>query len=173
MRTRPEVRSSSPAIRRSNVDLPQPEGPTNIANSLSLMSRSTSLMTLTAPNALRTACNWMAPIVACPLKPARSGPLFPFALSPIAKRRTTRNVEQFGSASTKPMTEGSRVSAGKRRSGRRPRNRPHKRKHDAAEMMAWIVAERLVGHLEQAGFVVMKRPPIGGASALGRGYRGR
>jgi hypothetical protein len=40
-------------------------------------------------------------------------------------------------------------------------------------MMAWIVAERLVGHLEQAGFVVMKRPPIGGASALGRGYRGR
>ncbi len=44
-----------------------------------------------------------------------------------------------------------------------------KRKHDAAEMMAAIVAKRLVEHLERSGFVVMKRPPIGGASALGRG----
>ncbi len=45
-----------------------------------------------------------------------------------------------------------------------------KRKHDAAEMMAQIVAKRLVEHLGRAGFVVMKKPPIGGASALGRGY---
>src|SRR5271165_3584858 len=28
-------------------------------------------------------------------------------------------------------------------------------------------------HLERLGFVVMKRPPIGGASALGRGFEGR
>jgi hypothetical protein len=48
-----------------------------------------------------------------------------------------------------------------------------KRKHDAAEMMAGIVAKRLVDHLERSGFVVMKRPPIGGASALGRGHDGR
>jgi hypothetical protein len=48
-----------------------------------------------------------------------------------------------------------------------------KRKHDAAEMIARIVAKRLVEHLERAGFVVMKRPPIGGAAALGRGYEGR
>jgi hypothetical protein len=48
-----------------------------------------------------------------------------------------------------------------------------KRKHDAAEIMARIVAKRLVEHLERAGFVVMKRPPIGGASALGRGHEGR
>jgi hypothetical protein len=27
-----------------------------------------------------------------------------------------------------------------------------------------------VRHLERAGFVVMKRPPIGGGAALGRGY---
>ena len=48
-----------------------------------------------------------------------------------------------------------------------------KRKHDAAEMMAAIVAKRLVEHLERAGFVAMKRPPIGGASALGRGHEGQ
>ncbi len=35
--------SSSPAIIRSAVDLPQPEGPTRIMNSPSLMSRSTFL----------------------------------------------------------------------------------------------------------------------------------
>jgi hypothetical protein len=39
-----------------------------------------------------------------------------------------------------------------------------KRKHDAAEMMAQIVAKRLVEHLERPGFVVMKKPPIGGSA---------
>jgi hypothetical protein len=48
-----------------------------------------------------------------------------------------------------------------------------KRKHDASEFMAIIVAKRLVEHLERAGFVVMKRPPVVGASALGRGYEPR
>ena len=48
-----------------------------------------------------------------------------------------------------------------------------KRKHDAGEFMAAIVAKRLVDHLERAGFVVMKRPPAVGASALGRGYEPR
>ncbi len=47
-----------------------------------------------------------------------------------------------------------------------------KRKHDAAEMMARIVAARLVEHMERAGFVIMKRPPVGGASAIGRGANG-
>ena len=42
------------------------------------------------------------------------------------------------------------------------------RKHDAAEIMARIVAKRLVDHPEHAGFVVMKRPTIGGATALDR-----
>jgi hypothetical protein len=30
--------------------------------------------------------------------------------------------------------------------------------------MAEIVAKRLVEHLERAGFVVMKKPPIGGST---------
>ena len=34
--------------------------------------------------------------------------------------------------------------------------------HNADEIMAEIVAKRLVEHLERAGFVVMKRPAIGG-----------
>jgi hypothetical protein len=38
-----------------------------------------------------------------------------------------------------------------------------RRKHGAAEMMARIVAKRLVEHLERSGFVVMKKPPIGGS----------
>ncbi len=45
-----------------------------------------------------------------------------------------------------------------------------KRVHNADELMSEIVARRLVEHLERAGFVVMKRRPIGGAAALGRGH---
>ena len=48
-----------------------------------------------------------------------------------------------------------------------------KRKHDAEEIIAGIVARRLVDHLERSGFVVMKRAPIGGGAALGRGFEGR
>ncbi len=44
-----------------------------------------------------------------------------------------------------------------------------KRKHDAGEMMARIVAVRLVEHLERSGFVVMKRPTIGGSAPPCRG----
>ena len=47
-----------------------------------------------------------------------------------------------------------------------------KRVHNADEIMAEIVAKRLVEHLERAGFVVMQRAPIGGGAALGRGYEG-
>ena len=45
-----------------------------------------------------------------------------------------------------------------------------KRVHNADEIMAEIVAKRLVDHLERAGFVVMKRPADIGAAALGRGF---
>src|SRR5690349_5746966 len=45
---------SSPAIMRSKVDLPQPDGPTSTTNSPSTMSRSTPWITSTAPNVLRT-----------------------------------------------------------------------------------------------------------------------
>jgi hypothetical protein len=46
-----------------------------------------------------------------------------------------------------------------------------KRTHNADEIMSEVVAKRLVEHLERAGFVVMKRPPLAGGSALGRGHR--
>ncbi len=48
-----------------------------------------------------------------------------------------------------------------------------KRKHDADDFMARIVAKRLVEYLDGAGFVVMKKPPVPGHSALGRGHDGR
>jgi hypothetical protein len=49
-----------------------------------------------------------------------------------------------------------------------------KRTQDAGEMMAAIVAKRLVEHLERSGLVVMKKPPIGGGgAAIGRGADGR
>jgi hypothetical protein len=44
-----------------------------------------------------------------------------------------------------------------------------KRVHDSDTYMAAIVADRIVRHLERAGFVVMKRPPaLGGGHNPGR-----
>ncbi|MNW04423.1 hypothetical protein D3C71_2005110 [compost metagenome] len=45
MRISPDVTLSSPAIIRSRVDLPQPEGPTSTTNSPSPIFRSTSCRT--------------------------------------------------------------------------------------------------------------------------------
>jgi hypothetical protein len=42
-----------------------------------------------------------------------------------------------------------------------PRFNGRKRVHDANETMARITAERLVGHLERSGYVVMHRTPLG------------
>jgi hypothetical protein len=36
--------------------------------------------------------------------------------------------------------------------------------------MAAIAAERIVRHLERAGYVVMKKPPRGGHSGIARGF---
>ncbi len=44
-----------------------------------------------------------------------------------------------------------------------------KRVHNSDEIMAGIVAKRLVEHLERSGFVIMKKPPAAGASAIARG----
>src|SRR4051794_12344197 len=49
---RPSVMSSSPAIMRSAVDFPQPEGPTRIMNSPSAMSR-LMLRTASVPSGYR------------------------------------------------------------------------------------------------------------------------
>src|SRR5579862_3969693 len=64
MRISPDVTSSRPAISRSKVDLPQPEGPTKTVNSPSSTFRSTPLMTAMPPKALRTCLSSMLPIVA-------------------------------------------------------------------------------------------------------------
>src|SRR5207248_10461282 len=48
----PELTSSSPAIRRKSVVLPQPEGPTNTVNSCFSISRPTPWMISVSPNAL-------------------------------------------------------------------------------------------------------------------------
>jgi hypothetical protein len=48
-----------------------------------------------------------------------------------------------------------------------------KRAHDADEYMAQVAAERIVEHLMQSRFVVMKRPPIGGGATLGCGEDSR
>src|SRR3990170_8194165 len=54
MRISPAVIFSRPASMRSNVDLPQPEGPTRITNSPSAISMLTPLMMGTAPKDFRT-----------------------------------------------------------------------------------------------------------------------
>ena len=43
-----------------------------------------------------------------------------------------------------------------------------RRVHDADEFMARIVARRLVEHLRLSGYVVMKKPPVGGGAQIAR-----
>jgi hypothetical protein len=45
-----------------------------------------------------------------------------------------------------------------------------KRVHEAGEYMAAIAAQRIARHLERAGFVVLKKPPLAGHSAIARGF---
>ena len=61
-------------MRRSSVDLPQPDGPTNTANSPFSILRLTPLMMLTAPNALRTSFSWMLPMAASLLRDHLTAP---------------------------------------------------------------------------------------------------
>src|SRR5215831_13059357 len=60
---RPLVTSSRPAIRRSKVDLPQPDGPTKTTNSPSSISRSTEGMIVTSPNDLLTLLRMILPLM--------------------------------------------------------------------------------------------------------------
>src|SRR5215475_2139121 len=55
MRISPLVGGSSPAIMRSSVVLPQPDGPRRTRNSPSRVTRSTPSTARTSPNTLRTA----------------------------------------------------------------------------------------------------------------------
>ena len=50
------------------------------------------------------------------------------------------------------------------------RFRGRKRIRSAGDIMATLTAERIVEHLEDSGYVVMRKPPGVGSAALGRGY---
>src|SRR5215475_2225214 len=63
----PEVMFSSPASMRSNVDLPQPEGPTSTTNSPSSIGIDTPCRTSKLPNDLRTSRIWTDDIQRPPL----------------------------------------------------------------------------------------------------------
>jgi hypothetical protein len=43
-----------------------------------------------------------------------------------------------------------------------------KRKRDAAEIIARIIAKRLVEHAVRLGFVVKKKPPVAGSAPISR-----
>jgi hypothetical protein len=45
-------------------------------------------------------------------------------------------------------------------------------KAQSAELLAKIVADRIVARLERDGYVIMQRPTSVGASALARGFEG-
>src|SRR5215510_303567 len=62
MMIRPPLTSSSPAMRRSSVDFPHPDGPTKTTKVPSSMSRSTPGMTVVLPKTLRTPSSLMLPM---------------------------------------------------------------------------------------------------------------
>ncbi len=67
----PLVMVSSPAIMRSRVDFPQPDGPTKTTNSPSSMSRLISFDTTTSPQAFVTflSCTLAMPFSLPSLQP--------------------------------------------------------------------------------------------------------
>jgi hypothetical protein len=50
------------------------------------------------------------------------------------------------------------------------RHEGRKSQHDSVKLNAYIVAKRLVRHLDRAGYVVMKKPPLGGHDKVARGF---
>jgi hypothetical protein len=50
------------------------------------------------------------------------------------------------------------------------RHEGRKSQHDSDRLNADIVAKRLVRHLDRAGYVVMKKQPLGGHSQVARGF---
>src|SRR4051812_20803936 len=69
----PPVMSSKPAIMRSVVDLPQPDGPTSTTNSLSAMSRSIALTASTSSYFLTTLRSVTCAITGDPSALRRAG----------------------------------------------------------------------------------------------------
>jgi hypothetical protein len=62
------------------------------------------------------------------------------------------------------------TTGGNRRQMTASASRPHRPTIWRTRSLSLIVAKRLVKHLERSGIVVMKKPPIGGSAALGRGH---
>src|SRR5471030_3107933 len=54
----PALSVSRPAIRRSSVDLPQPDGPTKTVNWPRSIDRSMPLIVFTSPNCFSTPLSW-------------------------------------------------------------------------------------------------------------------
>ena len=50
------------------------------------------------------------------------------------------------------------------------RHEGRKSQHDSDRLNADIVARRLVRHLDRTGYVVMKKPPLGGHSQVAREF---
>ena len=65
----PSLILSNPAIMRSSVLLPQPEGPTNTQNSPGATCRSRSWMTSWSPKRLTMWLSWTSDIGASPRHP--------------------------------------------------------------------------------------------------------
>ncbi len=63
IKMRPPLTSSSPAIIRRSVVLPQPDGPTKTTNDPSSISRSAPGMTICGPKALLTRSSVILPMV--------------------------------------------------------------------------------------------------------------
>jgi hypothetical protein len=73
------------------------------------------------------------------------------------------NVEERAQGGRRSPRLGRRCSFALKFEGR-------KRVHRADEYMAAIAAARVVRHLERAGFVVLKKPPLGGHPAVGHEF---
>src|SRR5262245_17871354 len=64
---RPASGRSNPAIKRSVVVLPEPDGPSRVKNSPGAMSRSTPSTATTSPYALRTSTSWTSGVSCAPV----------------------------------------------------------------------------------------------------------
>src|SRR3954465_10180620 len=97
IRNSPAVMSSSPAIMRSAVDFPQPDGPTRIMNSPSAMSRSIAF-TASKPSGYRLviALNWISAIPVSPLARSPPTPLEPVPVGAAYRRCPVMSVARSG-----------------------------------------------------------------------------
>ena len=75
--------------------------------------------------------------------------------SPLHARDTSDNPDRLMPADPEDLADA--LAFALRHNGR-------KRVRYADELMSAIVARRLVDHIERAGFVIMRRPPIGGST---------